>query len=168
MKTNEIPSQSELHELFIERFPGILFWRQPSRGRQLSKPAGHLRKDGYTQINIQGKLYRRHRIIWKMHHGTVPDVLNHITGLENGDAIENLEESSCLHNQQNHVNKSKNNKSGYTGVSWYKPTQKWVASITINNKLKFLGYFLTPELASVTYQSAKLKYHNKKVKKQIL
>lgn len=45
------------------------------------------------------------------------------------------------------------NTSGYRGVS--RNRNKWVASISINGKAKYLGIFKTPELASAAYQKAK-------------
>ena len=55
------------------------------------------------------------------------------------------------------TNKKSDNTSGYIGVSWFKASIKWVANINLfgENKLKHLGYFLTPEEASETYQSAR-------------
>lgn len=40
-----------------------------------------------------------------------------------------------------------NNKSGYPGVSLFKPTGKWSARMTVNGKGHHLGYFMTMEEA---------------------
>lgn len=57
--------------------------------------------------------------------------------------------------QQNMQNRKvhKNNTSGFKGVSWNKSKQKWVAHISINGKLTYLGRYLTPEEASLVYES---------------
>lgn len=45
------------------------------------------------------------------------------------------------------------NKSGYRGVSWYKNNNKWKASISVNNKVKHLGYFENKIDAAKSYNS---------------
>lgn len=44
---------------------------------------------------------------------------------------------------QNAVNRTlrRNNKSGFRGVSWYKQTKRWHAQITIQGKVRHIGYF---------------------------
>jgi hypothetical protein len=49
---------------------------------------------------------------------------------------------------------SKPNASGFRGVSLYKRTGKWRATISIDHKQRTLGYFHTPEAASAAYQAA--------------
>jgi hypothetical protein len=44
--------------------------------------------------------------------------------------------------------------SKYKGVSWYKPSNKWKAVITIDGKLKHLGHFTDEYEAHLTYQKA--------------
>ena len=43
------------------------------------------------------------------------------------------------------------NKSGYRGVSWDKRVCKWRVQIAVNNKVKHLGCFTTPEEAARVY-----------------
>jgi hypothetical protein len=59
---------------------GLLYWKSPGSGRQLDKHAGSVRQDGYHAINVGKKKYRAHRVIWEMHHGSIPDglVIDHI------------------------------------------------------------------------------------------
>jgi len=45
------------------------------------------------------------------------------------------------------------------GYCWYKQTNKWKASITVNGKYKHLGYYDTEKEARVAYLEAKKKYH---------
>ena len=64
-------------------------------------------------------------------------------------------------NQQNQFNKNKtkSNTSGFKGVSFYKPTQKFRASISIDGKQKHLGLFITAEAAHEEYKKAAVKHH---------
>jgi len=64
-------------------------------------------------------------------------------------------------NQQNKCNSNKysNNTSGFKGVWFDKPKQKFRARITFNGKKKHLGYFDTAEEAHEAYQQASAKYH---------
>lgn len=54
---------------------------------------------------------------------------------------------------QNCMNRSRqsNNTSGYKGVSWFKPIQKWRAYLRINSKHVSLGYFADKEDAHKAY-----------------
>jgi hypothetical protein len=45
-----------------------------------------------------------------------------------------------------------------TGFFTWRETKGWRAFIGHNGKVKALGYFLTPELASAAYQEARKKY----------
>lgn len=51
----------------------------------------------------------------------------------------------------NERNVDKRNKLGLTGVSWYKPYNKWRAQIKLDNGVKFLGYFDDPYKAHQVY-----------------
>jgi len=58
----------------------------------------------------------------------------------------------CSH-QENMFNRliNKNNKSGFKGVSFYKSTNKYRSQISINKKIKTIGYFETAEEAHEAY-----------------
>ena len=43
------------------------------------------------------------------------------------------------------------NTSGYRGVSYYKKYGKWSVRISVNNKIKYLGYFINPEEGARAY-----------------
>ena len=49
--------------------------------------------------------------------------------------------------------------SQYKGVFWDKNSNKWKSQITINSKIKHLGYFTSEEAAAEAYQNALKMYH---------
>lgn len=63
--------------------------------------------------------------------------------------------------RQNNCNKdkSKNNTSGYKGVSWSEKRQLWLAHISYNNRSKYLGGFVDIKDAIVAYQKAATELH---------
>ena len=60
-------------------------------------------------------------------------------------------------------NKLSSNTSGYIGVHF--DNNKWIASIRINGKINYLGYFDDPEEASEVYQAAKKERDEKEIAK---
>ena len=76
---------------------GLLYWtrctsRSGSGPNQPGKLAGTVHHYGYRVVNLRGRMYQQHRIIWEMHNGPIPDGLtvDHINrdGLDN--RLENL------------------------------------------------------------------------------
>ena len=151
-----LPSQEKLLELFDYK-DGDLYWKEKIRTSiDLSKPAGCIEKNGYRRIQIEGKIYRAHRLVWKYHYGKDPkEFIDHIDGNKTNNNIENLREAT---NQQNLFNTgpSKNNKLGIKGVS--KNGNKYIARIEINGKSKYLGMFNTIEEARLVREEAEEKY----------
>ena len=154
-KLKTLPSQKKLQELFDYR-DGELYWKERiGTSIDLSKPAGYIGNDGYRAIQIEGKLYKAHRLIWKYHCGKDPkEFIDHIDGNKSNNNIKNLREAT---RQQNSFNKitQKNNKLGIKGVS--KHRNKYAARIIINGKKKHLGMFFTIEEARLAREEAEKK-----------
>lgn len=131
---------------------GICRWKNKQKHSNvvIGSIAGYLNR-GYRQIEFNDKAYKVHRIVFYVANGYLPQIVDHIHGIENGNGISNLQEAT---NQQNVFKKKlhSNNKSGYRGVCWDKSHNKWLAQIQINGKFVKLGRFATPEEASIAYE----------------
>lgn len=140
---------------------GKLTWKVSKPGnKRVGSLVGSLRKDGYIHVTYCKRLYYAHRLIWFLVYGVLPvNYIDHINGNRNDNRLSNLRDVTRQENMHNQRNKSKNNKSGYRGVSRNSASGKWVAQIEINNEGKYLGLFLTAEEASEAYEAAKLIYH---------
>lgn len=113
----------------------------------------------YWVICVNKRQYKVHRIVWTLHKGSDFDgVIDHINGDGFDNRIENLREASWVTNRQN-ISTPKNNTSGFIGVAWQEATKRWSASIMINGKRKFLGYFENPEDGFEAYVQAKKELH---------
>jgi HNH endonuclease/AP2 domain len=85
--------------------------------------------------------------------------IDHVNRNRQDDRWENLRHVTALENNQN-THKKSTNKSGYKGVSLHKTTKKWIAQICFKGKSRNLGYFESPEAASVAYKQAASKLHS--------
>jgi len=157
MGKDEIISKEFLHQLF-EYKDGVLYWKiKWSDKVVVGNPVGHI-KNGYLGTKINKIDYRNHRLIFMMHHGYMPKIIDHIDGNPLNNKIENLREATS---SQNGYNKkiSKANTSGKKGVCWKKDKSKYKVELTINSKPTFLGYYKDYELACLVADEARNKYH---------
>jgi len=102
-------------------------------------------KQGYKVGNINGSMFRAHRVAWALHYGVDPkNQIDHINGDRKDNRIENLR---VVTNQQNSWNQKlrSTNTSGYNGVSWCKMTNSWLARAVVDGVEHRIGYFSTPE-----------------------
>lgn len=148
-------SAKELHGLFEYR-DGDLIWRE-DRGRKTKSGdlAGSM-KDGYVVIRINGKSYRAHRLIYLMHHGFLPDLLDHINRIKSDNRIENIREASV---SENAMNRKPSGTSRYKGVAWHARDERWVAGIRIGGRQKHLGSFIKEDDAAKAYDCAAKEHH---------
>ena len=151
-------TQSEALALFEYR-DGVLYWKKARNWKsKAGDAAGTIREGGYVQIRVAPRFYRAHQIVWLMHYGYIPRMLDHINGNTADNRIENLRECTNAENQMNNKLR-KDNKSGHKGVCFHKASGKWRASIVVAGKQHSLGYFLTPEEAAQTVSKERRKYH---------
>lgn len=83
---------------------------------------------------------------------------DHINGDTLDNQCSNLRTATIGENNLNSPRRA-TNKSGFKGVSWHKLAQRYRATISVNGKWKYLGYFDTPEAAARAYDEAARKLH---------
>lgn len=111
--------------------------------------------NGYLQGTFQGNNLLAHRVLWAMAFGEWPEFIDHKNGNRSDNRLENLRNVSHGENMKNR-SLSIRNKSGATGVYWYK--NKWLVKIRAEGKLKHLGMFTDFEEAVATRKAAEFEY----------
>lgn len=134
-------TQYKVRALFNYRSSGKLIRRVKTSNRtKVGEEAGGLHERGYRRVSIDGTRFRLHRLIFLWHHGYLPEYIDHKDGDTTNNRIENLRECSSAQNQWN-ARIGKNNTSGVKGVCWHKSYNKWMATLGVNGKTVFIGYF---------------------------
>lgn len=157
-----MPSIDEIRKaLSYDPMTGLLTWKETRNSRALAgKPAGNSTEHGYMHVKLNYVSMKAHRVAWAIVYGRWPQKhLDHINGNPADNRIENLRECDDLLNQQNQRQPQSKNTSGYLGVSFCKSNKKWKAQIRSEGKKIWLGYYLTPQEASIAYINAKRKLH---------
>lgn len=150
-----------LHEvLTYDPVTGHLFWK-PRRGIPkpfLERPVGSEQK-GYIRIKLLERQYLAHRIAWAMTHGNFPkDHIDHKNGNRKDNRIENLRLATEVQNGANRK-VSRNNTTGFKGVSFHKKKGIWKCGIRCNNVEIHIGWFSSPQEAARAYDEKAIELH---------
>lgn len=141
---------------------GKLYCKEKSNPKsnkvKIGQEVGSLTASEYLRTKIHYKEHYVHKIIFLMHYGYTPQIVDHIDGNTLNNKIENLRAANLSQNQHNR-GKSKNNTSGFKNVSWCKRTKKWQVIIGLRNKSYAFGRFNDLELADLVAQEARDKLH---------
>ena len=149
-----------LDRLSFNKETGEFFWIKPSKyhsnlvgtiagGARYSK-----RNKEYWVIKLNGKAYKRGRLVYLITHGKWPDpCVDHINGNSLDDRPENLRQATIMENSWNH--KSRKRKLNLPMGVRLNPTGSYSARITVNKKQIHLGCFITAEEAKSVYQAAR-------------
>ena len=147
---------AECHSLFrFDATDGFLYRRYAIGGaKEGDRACRHSKRYGYYYVNVRGKTYLAHRIIWEMEIGQIPEGMwiDHIDGDKGNNCLSNLRLSTRSQNLAN-VPPLPNTRSGVKGVSWNTHAGKWIAKIKINQKRIHLGCFDDVESAEAAYQA---------------
>lgn len=110
-------------------------------------------KKPYRRLCVGSKLYYLHRLIFLWHRGYLPKQVDHINQDCTNNRIENLRAAT---NSQNVANQPGRSSTGFKGVYIQKAckAKPYVAKITFQKNVKYLGHFKTPEEAAYAYDKA--------------
>jgi len=117
---------------------------------------GDLRR--YKYFSIDGVKYYNHRIVWFIHHGYMPQQIDHINKNPLDNRIENLRECNQSQNNWNQGIKA-TNKSGHKGISWYSRDKRWVATINAHGKRNIIGRFVNKQDAIDAIKKSRIEIH---------
>ena len=154
-----IANQQTLRE-YLDYNPstGIFIWKKATSNRVRAGDEAGSNRDGYISINIFGKRYKAHRIALFLEKGEWPESeVDHINGITDDNRASNLRSVSLSENSKNSKRYSTNT-SGVTGVYWFKPQNKWKASIKSEGNQIHLGYADSFEEACVLRSKGEIKY----------
>jgi hypothetical protein len=129
---------------------GKLFWKKSG------KEAGSLNVDGYIRVQVKNNRYAAHRLVFFIHHGYIPRVIDHINGMKSDNRIENLRSADHC---RNGMNQKLNicNTSGHKNV--FRQNNKWCVRLKINGKNTWFGGYDDMELADLVATEARNKHH---------
>ena len=161
-------------ELFVyDRETGIIKWRKRTSNRQrknLVAGSTNFNGDGYTRIQFKGKEYFAHRIAMLLAYGFYGDELevDHINHVRDDNRLVNLRFATRTDNGRN-LSISSRNATGVTGVYYHKRSRKYMARITVDRVIIYLGIFSTLDEAAEVRKAAEIKYkfnanHGTKIK----
>ena len=133
-----------------------------SKTNRILKPGDD--KKGYKVINLyqngKYKTFKVHRLVGIafLENPDNKPMIDHIDENKANNNVKNLRWATSSDNLVNQ-GKYKNNQSGFKGVLFYKPSNKYKAYIRINGKEKHLGYFKSAEEASRAYDAKAKELH---------
>ena len=142
---------------FLEYKNGNLYWKIAKSNKvKVGDLAGNKQPSGHMRIVFDGKKYLVHRIIFFMHYGYLPRIIDHIDCDPTNNHIENLRAANYSQNLSN----SKLQKRNTTGVkNVTKVGNKYRVQIRANKKYINIGNFETLELARLAAIEARKNYH---------
>ena len=151
--------QKRFNEAFEYR-DGKLYWKiNTNKSKKLiGKEAGCKTTGAYGSVNLDSKAYSIHKVIYCMHKGIMPTIVDHINLIRDDHRIENLRAAD---HHTNNYNKGvqKNNKLGMKNISWNKQNKKWWVQVIANGKKVVSLMFDDLELAQLVAYEARDKFH---------
>ena len=113
-------------------------------------------KDGYRFVGVGGKHRFVHRIIYALHYGVLPPLIDHINGDKADNHISNMREASRSMNAQN---QRPRNRDLPMGVHRRHTSPNYAAYIKVAGKTRYLGTYSTPDEAHRVYLTHKRNLH---------
>ena len=146
------------HSLFEYR-DGALYWKADvARNVKAGDRVGKNRTIGRARVSYQKKFYAVNRIIFAMHHGYYPEVVDHINNDGRDDRIENLRAADMTTNTQNRKRNTQNT-SGAKNVGFKTARNRWRVTVKKPDGTKLDRLFKNFDIACTIAELARFKYH---------
>ena len=137
---------------------GRLYRKIQRSNTKIGDEAGWIGNKGYRLVSINYKGVLVHQIVFLMHHGYIPEYIDHVNGIKTDNRIENLRAATCSQNGYNQKRRA-SNKSGCKNVSWNKSRSKWVVRV-VYGKGKLKQWYVDDfEFAELLAEEARIKFH---------
>lgn len=145
------------HSLF-KYCDGALYWKiSPARNVKAGDRVAKTKRER-ARVNYTENIYVVARIIFAMHHGYYPQVVDHINGNQLDDRIENLRAADMTTNAQNRKCNTQNT-SGAKNVGFKTSRNRWRVSVRKNDGTRFDRLFKNFDIACTIAELARCKYH---------
>lgn len=146
-------TQDKAKELF-EIKDGVLFWK--STGKNAGGTNGV--KAPYLRVCVNKVRYMVHKVVYLIHHGYMPEFVDHIDGNIKNNVIGNLRDST---RSQNALNKKMriDSMTKVKNVTRDKATGKYKILLTVNKTRKCFGSYEDLELAELVAIEAQSKFY---------
>lgn len=134
------------HDPSIPVGDGCFRWKVSRGPKRVGDVAGCLNTIGYRQIQLDGKVYKEHRLIWFYLHGVWPkNEIDHINNQRNDNRIENLREATRSQNSFNTKVRKTNKSTGHKNIQPHGPGYRFICKL--NGKTHYPGTYATIEEA---------------------
>lgn len=153
--------RESLNEMY-EYKDGELYHKRKVINISVGDVAGWKAGNGYQMVGYKGGSIYSHRAIFLMHHGYLPDIVDHVDRDISNNRIENLRAATKAQNAWN-SKLFETNTSGVRGVYWHKARKTWNAGFLHNKKKIHVGVFKTFEEAVAAINAARQKHYGEYV-----
>lgn len=138
---------------------GWLTWKVYKSSRSaIGSRAGYVSTvDGYRRVQIDGKMFLEHIVIWLLVYGKIPNhQVDHENRVRDDNREENLRPATPA---QNHINSKMrcDNTTGQRGVTRHKQAGKYYARLYIDGRQTSLGLYDSAKEAGEVARLARLK-----------
>ena len=150
----------DFNKYFTYHSDGFVTWKI-DLGKKVkagSKAGTHHKKSGYWYVTVDQTKYKLHRVIYAMHHGYLPDMVDHIDNDSLNNRIENLRPATKQSNAWNSKLRS-DNKTGVKGVTRTANGRYRARVKDINRTYLHVGYFASAEEAKSALQHIRQNLH---------